>query len=119
MIQDPDNKWMKFVNRMLDELDPHVAKMTALNLGFEAAFYGTKTIRAKRKEHQCNIPWLILMDPTSACNLRCTGCWAAEYGHKLNLTYDEMDSIVTQGKELAYTSICLPAESRWCARLTS
>src|SRR5699024_6155002 len=63
MIQDPDNKWMKFVNRMLDELDPHVAKMTALNLGFEAAFYGTKTIRAKRKEHQCNIPWLILMDP--------------------------------------------------------
>lgn len=100
MIQDPDNKWMKFVNRMLDELDPHVAKMTALNLGFEAAFYGTKTIRAKRKEHQCNIPWLILMDPTSACNLHCTGCWAAEYGHKLNLTFEELDSIVTQGKEL-------------------
>ena len=40
------------------------------------------------------------MDPTSACNLHCTGCWAAEYGHKLNLTYEEMDSIITQGKEL-------------------
>ncbi|MCD8300777.1 MAG: radical SAM protein [Clostridiales bacterium] len=100
MIEDPDSKWMKFVNRMLDELDPHVAKMTALNLGFEAAFYGTKVIREKRKEYDCNIPWLILMDPTSACNLHCTGCWAAEYGHKLNLTYDEMDSIITQGKEL-------------------
>jgi len=100
MIMNPDDKWVNFVNKMLDELDPHVAKMTALNLGFEAAFYGTKIIRAKREEHQCNIPWLILMDPTSACNLRCTGCWAAEYGHKLNLTYEEMDSIVTQGKEL-------------------
>lgn len=100
MIMNLDDKWVNFVNKMLDELDPHVAKMTALNLGFEAAFYGTKTIRAKRVEHQCNIPWLILMDPTSACNLRCTGCWAAEYGHKLNLTYEEMDSIVTQGKEL-------------------
>ena len=100
IVQNPDHKWMKFVNTMLDELDPNVAKMTALNLGFEAAFYGTKTIRKMREVHHCNIPWLILMDPTSACNLRCTGCWAAEYGYKLNLTYDELDDIVTQGKEL-------------------
>lgn len=28
------------------------------------------------------------------------GCWAAEYGHKLNLSYDEIDSIIRQGKEL-------------------
>ena len=84
----------------LDEIEPHVVKQTALNLGFEAAFHGTKMIRSMREVHQCNIPWLILMDPTSACNLHCTGCWAAEYGHKLNLTYEEMDSIITQGKEL-------------------
>lgn len=53
-----------------------------------------------REVHDCNIPWLILMDPTSACNLHCTGCWAAEYGNKLNLTFEEMDSVITQGKEL-------------------
>ena len=53
-----------------------------------------------REKYQCNIPWAILLDPTSACNLHCTGCWAAEYGHKLNLTYDEIDSIIRQGKEL-------------------
>lgn len=40
------------------------------------------------------------MDPTSACNLHCTGCWAAEYGNRLNLTFDELDGIITQGKEL-------------------
>ena len=28
------------------------------------------------------------------------GCWAAEYGYKLNLTYDEIDDIIRQGKEL-------------------
>lgn len=100
MIRDQDSKWMQYVNRLLDELDPQVLKMTALNLGFEAAFHGTKTIRKMREVHQCNIPWLILMDPTSACNLHCTGCWAAEYGHKLNLTFEELDHIVTQGKEL-------------------
>ena len=33
MIQNPDAKWMKYVKRLLTETDPHVAKMTALNLG--------------------------------------------------------------------------------------
>lgn len=41
-----------------------------------------------------------ILDPTSACNLQCTGCWAAEYGNKLNLTVEEIDSIITQGKAL-------------------
>lgn len=100
IIQEPDSKWMRYVNRLLDETDPHVAKMTALNLGFQAAFYGTKTIRKMREVHQCNIPWLILMDPTSACNLHCTGCWAAEYGNRLNLSYEEMDNVIEQGKKI-------------------
>lgn len=100
LIKQPDGKWMKYVNRLLDQTHPNVAKMTALNLGFEAAFYGTKKINEMREVYGCNVPWLILMDPTSACNLHCTGCWAAEYGHKLNLTFEEMDDIITQGKEL-------------------
>lgn len=100
MIREPDSKWMQYVNRILNEVDPHVIKMSALDYGFEAAFCGKKEINEMRIKHQCNIPWLILMDPTSACNLHCTGCWAAEYGHKLNLTFEEMDRIVTQGKEL-------------------
>ena len=99
-INDPDSKWMAYVNKLLDELHPNVIKMTALNLGYEAAFCGTKKIRKMREVHQCNIPWVILIDPTSACNLHCKGCWAAEYGHKLNLSFEELDSIVTQGKEL-------------------
>lgn len=100
MIKNPDHKWMKYVDRLIAETDPHVAKMTALNLGYQAAFKGTKVIRKMRKVHDCNIPWLVLMDPTSACNLKCKGCWAAEYGNKLNLTFEELDDIVTQGKEL-------------------
>ena len=100
MIQDPDSKWMQYVNRILNEVDPHVIKMSALDYGFEAAFCGKKEINEMRVKHQCNIPWLILMDPTSACNLHCTGCWAAEYGNRLNLSFEDMDRIVTQVKEL-------------------
>lgn len=100
LIRDKNTTLNQYINRLITETDPHVMKTIALNLGFEAFFNGTKTIRRMREIHQCNIPWLILMDPTSACNLHCTGCWAAEYGNRLNLTFDEMDSIVTQGKEL-------------------
>ena len=100
MICDKDKTLNRYINRLIDEVDPHVLKTMALNLGFEAFMHGTKTIRKMREKYQCNVPWLILMDPTSACNLHCTGCWAAEYGNRLNLTLDEMDKVVTQGKEL-------------------
>lgn len=42
----------------------------------------------------------MLLDPTSACNLKCKGCWAAEYGHKSSLTMDEMRKIVSESKAL-------------------
>ncbi len=51
------------------------------------------------KKYNCNIPWATIIS-TSACNLHCTGCWAAEYGHQLNLSLDDIDSIIRQGKEL-------------------
>ena len=99
-LSDPEGKWPKLIDCVLGQLDPHVARTTALNLGYEAFFRGTKTIRENRVRYQCNIPWLILFDPTSACNMHCTGCWAGEYGHKNNLSFEDMDRIVTQGKEL-------------------
>jgi len=71
-----------------------------MDLAFESAYYGTKKIRKMREKYDCNIPWTILVDPTSACNLHCTGCWAAEYGHQLNLSNGQLDSIITQGKKL-------------------
>lgn len=40
------------------------------------------------------------MDLTSVCNLKCIGCWAAEYGNKLNLECEVLDSIVRQGWEM-------------------
>ena len=99
-LSNPDSKWSRLINCMLDQLDPNVARTTALNLGYEAFFRGTKTIRENRVKYQCNIPWLILFDPTSACNMHCVGCWAGEYGNKNNLSFDDMDKIVSQGKEL-------------------
>ncbi|HCW24005.1 MAG TPA: pyrroloquinoline quinone biosynthesis protein PqqE [Lachnospiraceae bacterium] len=99
-LSDPDYKWTKYLNRIIDETDPGYAKKMLLNLGYEAFLRGTKTIRANREKYGCNIPWLILFDPTMACNMHCVGCWSGTYGHKSNLSYEDMDKIVTEGKEL-------------------
>ncbi len=97
---EPDSKWAHYTERILKEVDPHIVSTFALNAGYEGGFRGFKTSLEMSEKYDCNIPWIILMDPTTACNLHCTGCWAAEYGNKLNLTYEEMDKIVTEGKEL-------------------
>jgi len=61
---------------------------------------GSALQKETEEKEDCNVPWAILLDPTSACNLHCTGCWAAEYGHKLNLSLETIDDIITQGKKL-------------------
>ena len=99
-ICDPNNRWVKYINKVLDESNPTYLHKMALNLGYEAFFRGTGMIRANREKYGCNIPWLILFDPTMACNMHCVGCWSGTYGHKANLTFEDMDRIVTQGKEL-------------------
>ena len=98
--KDPENIWTQFALSILRDVDPRVVKQMLLSLGVDAGLYGTKTVRALREELHCNVPFIILFDPTSACNLKCKGCWAAEYGHKQSLTNEEMQSIVSQGKEM-------------------
>ncbi|MCR4612197.1 MAG: radical SAM protein [Lachnospiraceae bacterium] len=99
-FQDPDNRWVRYINRIIDESNPNCFKTLLVNLGYEGFLRGTKVIRKNREKYNCNIPWLILFDPTDACNLHCTGCWSGTYGHKNNLSYEDMDKIVTQGKAL-------------------
>lgn len=100
MMEDPNGKWMKIINSFLDDYDPNVVKMTFMNFLYESLLRGTTTIRKNREKYNCNIPWLILFDPTDACNMHCIGCWAGEYGHKHNLSFEDMDKIVTEGKKL-------------------
>ena len=96
---DQQSNWYQLITRLL-ELNPVMRNdfiKTFLVDGNLMAWPKQETMREK---HRCNVPWAILMDPTSACNLHCTGCWAAEYGHQENLSYDELDSIIRQGTEL-------------------
>lgn len=96
----PGSKWEQLLWDVIDNTDHHVLKTSILNGAYEAAFRGLRNTTASAEKYQCNVPWIILFDPTSACNKHCVGCWAADYGNKLNLTYEEMDRLVTEGSEL-------------------
>ncbi len=99
-VGDKDNVYMQLASSILSDVDRDLVKNLLVSLGIHAGYYGTKAVRANRDKYNCNIPFIILFDPTSACNLKCKGCWAAEYGHNLQLSLDDMRSIVTQGKAM-------------------
>ena len=99
-VNNPDNIYHQLILRIVRDVDTEVLKTTFVNFILNANLIGWPKEEEARKKYGCNIPWAILLDPTSACNLHCTGCWAAEYGNKLNLTFDEINDIIRQGKEL-------------------
>lgn len=99
-IADKNSVWFKYATNVLEEVNHEYLKKMIMAFGVGGGLYGTKAVRENRDKYGCNIPWIILLDPTSACNKNCKGCWSAEYGHKLNLSYDELDSIVNQGVEM-------------------
>ncbi len=98
-VIDEKNNWYQLILKLYD-LDPGVRKAFFQNFLFNASPKGSAIQEENQAKEGCNIPWAILLDPTSACNMRCTGCWAAEYGHRLNLSLETMDSIIRQGKAL-------------------
>ncbi len=99
-LKNPENNWYKLIMSLYTDLDAEVRKKTFENFLINSSILGSRKKNHNEEKYDCNIPWAILMDPTSACNLHCTGCWAAEYGNKLNLSFDDMDNIIKQGKEL-------------------
>ncbi|MBQ2661446.1 MAG: radical SAM protein [Clostridia bacterium] len=100
ILDDPNNNWNRLVKSLWTDIAPEVRKRFFENFIVNASLIGTPRQEKLKEEHDCNIPWAILMDLTSSCNLKCTGCWAAEYGHKLNLEYEVLDDIIRQGTSL-------------------
>ena len=100
VAEDPGNPYHEYVVNMIRDVDPDVLETIAINFFLNANLIGWKRQEKFRERYGCNIPWAILLDPTSTCNLHCTGCWAAEYGNRLNLSFEEIDGIIRQGKEL-------------------
>jgi MoaA/NifB/PqqE/SkfB family radical SAM enzyme len=97
---DQNTNWGQLLRSFFDDVNPkqrqRIFEAAVIN-GSLIGFQKQKELTAKYK---CNMPWAILLDPTSSCNLHCTGCWASEYGDNLNMSLDTLQDIVSQAKEL-------------------
>ncbi|MDY0231976.1 MAG: radical SAM protein [Candidatus Saccharicenans sp.] len=99
-LLDESNNWHIFAKKLAEEIEPHCLRKLMECFFVNSMLDGIPRAHEVEEKYDCNVPWVILMDPTSACNLSCIGCWAAQYGHKYNLSYETLDSICCQGKEL-------------------
>jgi MoaA/NifB/PqqE/SkfB family radical SAM enzyme len=98
--KNPDSNWYKLIERYFDELSPNTRKKFLINYMVNSGIVGIPIQDKMEKKYDCNVPWAILMDPTSACNLKCTGCWAAEYKKTDSMSFDTLDRIINEGKEI-------------------
>jgi len=100
VLADKENNWYKLTKSMWTDIDDSVRKKVFENFFINSVIIGGKKQKKIKEENNCNIPWAILMDPTSACNLKCVGCWAADYGNNMNMDFETLDNIIEQGKAL-------------------
>ncbi len=98
-FMDPESNWRQLILNVFRDVDQGEIRRIFQGFAVNDALIGGCHRKEYMEKYDCNIPTVILMDPTSACTLRCTGCWAAEYGYKLNLTLEEMDNVIRQGEE--------------------
>ena len=74
-LEDPSNNWNIFMKTIYSNsrIEPRVRKRLFGNFALNAGFLGKRQRSAVSEAEGCNVPWAILLDPTSACNLRCIG----------------------------------------------
>lgn len=97
-LEKPGNPWHDAIMNIKNNLNKNARKKLLSNFLFRASLIHKKTREKYRKDSQ--IPFAILMDPTSACNLECIGCWAKDYNKTDSMSFDTLDSIIKQGKEI-------------------
>jgi MoaA/NifB/PqqE/SkfB family radical SAM enzyme len=61
----------------------------------------------RNKKYGCAIPRLLLIDPTSGCNLKCKGCWASDYDKGSNLSYQKLDELLGEASRLGVLYIIM------------
>jgi len=100
VLQDEGNNWNILIRSLFEDVDPEVLKKFLCNFVVNTYILSPQKAQVLSEKYNCNIPNVILMDPTTKCNLKCIGCWAAEYDKSASLSYDDLNNIIEQGKEL-------------------
>jgi len=97
----------KYFNSIFQEIDRGVRDRLVCNF-----VINTLLLSPSRRKHVADktgihVPITLLIDPTSACNLKCPGCWAGEYAKHDQLEPELLDRILDEAKELGIFGVVM------------
>ncbi|HHW18939.1 MAG TPA: radical SAM protein [Firmicutes bacterium] len=100
MFSDEKNNWRNFAIRLIRQTSPKVREKLGVNFFVNAGILCPARQREAEKKYGIHVPWALLIDPTGKCNLRCKGCWAAEYDRTQDMDYATLDRVLTEAEDL-------------------
>lgn len=90
----------KFINNILETTDKNCMKKFFINFLANSAWYGMPKREKFFKNTGIKTPYVILISPSMRCNLRCTGCYAANYSREDDIPIEEVDRIIGEARDL-------------------
>lgn len=90
----------QFIDDILTNTNPKFLKKFFVNFLGNAIWIGGEKREKLLKEEDTKIPFVLLISPSMKCNLHCAGCYAAKYDKSTGLTYDKVDKIVGEARDL-------------------
>jgi MoaA/NifB/PqqE/SkfB family radical SAM enzyme len=101
-LMDKKIKAVQMVGEMvklhLPRLAPSVQRKLVFNMWYHQLTHGEPVRDAYKKKYGEWPPTLLVVSPSMRCNLRCEGCYAAEYQKYGELSSKEFINLVDQGK---------------------
>ncbi|MBT1071463.1 radical SAM protein [Pelotalea chapellei] len=91
---------IEFPRRILRDLHPNQRDKWISNLAINHLLSGTNKRKEWADANGFYPPSTVVISPTMRCNLSCYGCYAGDYKKNLELSLDELDSILLQMKEM-------------------
>jgi MoaA/NifB/PqqE/SkfB family radical SAM enzyme len=91
---------IEFPRRILRDLHPNQRDKWISNLAVNHLLSGTNKRKAWLDREGYYPPSTVVISPTMRCNLSCYGCYAGDYDKTLELSREEIDSVLMQMKEM-------------------
>ncbi len=100
-----------FIQDILKNTNKNCLSKFFANFVGNATWYGIPKREKQGEKYDTKIPYTILISPSMRCNLRCTGCYAANYSKKDDIPFEEVDRLVKEARDLGiYYIIILGGE---------
>ena len=95
-----DHPSLIYSKKVLGKLHPNCRDKFAVNLVTNHLLINNGIRENFRRKEGFQPPTTILISPSMKCNLRCQGCYAAEYEKEEGLSPEIIDKIIKEGKEI-------------------